>query len=441
MGLNTYPLFNPSSGTVFGGIEVRSYLFSTGLAKLPNVDVAYIVHDRGQAQAETFQNVMVYPHPAYREKLPLRRRILRQLKDGVFTNGVPRRRPSFPYFNFENKKPITLLKFALWVILSVINKLTQAIANLMPDQRLTIQDYPIPSNKWQIYTTLDADIYCAFGVSTLSAEVAAYCRHAGKKFALFIAAEHNLNPLYQPDSKTKNIHGHPAYLCHYSIAQADLVIAQTQAQAIKLLSIFNRDAIIISNPVDLENYYPNTPDYGERQMALWVGRADRFSKMPMILIQLALACPETQFIMIMNPENEYAEAEVYAACPANVIIHRYVPFEEVEYFYSQAFVLINTSQAEGFPNTFLQAAKYGVPLLSYQVDPDGFIEKYQTGIVAGGDFDKLVAGLKTIRQDQAGARLFSRNIHNYVKQHHALDEKVQNIYAAFQQIMNLERAT
>jgi glycosyltransferase involved in cell wall biosynthesis len=105
----------------------------------------------------------------------------------------------------------------------------------------------------------------------------------------------------------------------------------------------------------------------------------------------------------------------------------WIPFEEVERLFAQALVLINTSLFEGFPNTFLQAGKYAVPLLSLQVDPDGFIEGYECGIVARGRFDMLVEGLDVIRSDQARHSLFARNIRGYVQKHHSLAQKVRQL--------------
>jgi hypothetical protein len=438
VSLSSYSLFNDKTSYSFGGIEVRSYLLSTGLAKYPGYYISYVVSNHNQPKEETFQNIRIFSHPAYpdEKRYSFIRKLVIKTKRAAFEHTKPSHKPGFPYYVLKNKELITVLMFVIWIISALLVKLGAAIEVAFSRQKFYVEDYPITGKKFQVYEHIGADIYCAFGVSVITAEVAAYCKHGGKKFIFFVADEHDIDSMYQPQSKIKNIYGHPAFLGNYIITQADIIIAQTQEQAQRLKALFNRDAVIITNPVDLENVLRDAPAYPQRQIALWIGRADRFKKMPLLLIQLAHACPDIQFEMIMNPEDPNVETEVYQSCPPNVIIHPHVPFKEVESFYSRAFVFINTSEFEGFPNTFLQAAKYGVPILSYKVDPDGFIEQYQTGIVAHGNFDKLVEGLYSIQADQKQDMLFSSNIVHYVKQHHNLEEKVLQLHTILQQMVN-----
>jgi hypothetical protein len=436
VSLQAYPLFNPAASGGFGGAEVRAYLMGNTLAKYPEYQLSFVVLDHKQPRCETFNNIDVYPHPAFVAPHLRPHSFISQIQQDIFEEGIARRAKTFPYFAIRNKRVATLLKLLIWIAASIIIKAINKLNLLSAARKIFIEDYAMGEKYFSIYEEIDADIYCVFGVSGLTAQVAAYCKHTGKKLILFIASEYDINPLYKSNSKIKNVYGNPAFLCHYALTQADVVIAQTHVQAQKLKGLFDRDAIIITNPVDLENFLPDTPAYSQRQTALWIGRADRSVKLPLLLIQLAHACPDIQFEMIMNPEDPTVETEVYQSCPPNVIIHPHVPFKEVESFYSRAFVFINTSEFEGFPNTFLQAAKYGVPILSYKVDPDGFIEQYQAGIVAHGNFDKLVEGLYSIQSDQKQDMLFSSNIVHYVKQHHNLDEKVLQLHTILQQMVN-----
>ena len=51
----------------------------------------------------------------------------------------------------------------------------------------------------------------------------------------------------------------------------------------------------------------------------------------------------------------------------------------------------------------------------------------QDGIVAQGSFDQLVEGFALIHADQARRSLFARNIRAYVREHHALTEKIHQL--------------
>jgi glycosyltransferase involved in cell wall biosynthesis len=78
----------------------------------------------------------------------------------------------------------------------------------------------------------------------------------------------------------------------------------------------------------------------------------------------------------------------------------YVPFDQVEKYFAEAALFVNTSAFEGFPNTFLQAMKYGVPVVSLKVDPDGMLARHGCGAVCDGDFDRLEREVSLLMSDR-----------------------------------------
>jgi glycosyltransferase involved in cell wall biosynthesis len=64
-----------------------------------------------------------------------------------------------------------------------------------------------------------------------------------------------------------------------------------------------------------------------------------------------------------------------------------VPPEKIHDYYHRAKGLINTSVYEGFPNTFLEAARYGTPIASLQIDSGRFFDGAE---YAQGSFERLV---------------------------------------------------
>ena len=131
-----------------------------------------------------------------------------------------------PYRWFRRVSPAILLKTAIVMASASVRRIK---TRLEPDT-LRISQVLIEPSKFRVYDTINADVYCVAGAHALSAEVVAYCRERGKLFVLFIASNSDLSANYQPDSHVPNPYGVPGYLCHYSIANADLIITQTQTR-------------------------------------------------------------------------------------------------------------------------------------------------------------------------------------------------------------------
>jgi glycosyltransferase involved in cell wall biosynthesis len=234
---------------------------------------------------------------------------------------------------------------------------------------------------------------------------------------------------FSPDLRPDSIEVDPVHgsLRRYTLARADLVIIQTETQRKLLYDRFGRDGAILRSPIDLSGGPPldvETPACGK--IALWIGKSDKI-KRPEILLWLASAFPQVDFMMVLNRSDPDIHAAILREKPSNVRVVEWVPFPETEKLFARAFVLINTSLFEGFPNTFLEAGKYGVPLLSFEIDPEGFIEKHSCGITAQGNLDRFTKGLDRLRSDHDLYGRFSRNVRKYVEDHHALDHKIQQL--------------
>ena len=403
VGLYTYSLFNLETNYRFGGAEVRSSLLSKGLAQAKQFDVVYIVNDYGQPSQEIFNNVTVVPHS--RSAYP---QWYKQIQTSLQTNtkvSVGQR-----------------IKYLLYRTYSIAFK---SLPDYLIRPKMNIYKHTILYNRFKRYIEIDADIYISLTVSSLSAEIAAFCKLYDKKYALIIGSDLDLSESYHPDSAEDNIYGSPNNICYYAIVKADHIVTQTNYQSQLLKERFGRSATVMSNPIDLHERIDESP-YLDREIALWVGKSDT-NKQPEVLIQLAQQFPNIQFIMIMNRYDDTQSQKIIDTSPDNVSIHEFVPYHEIESFFAKAFVLINTSGYEGFPNTFLQAGKYSVPILSYNVDPDDFIQTFQCGIIANGSFDLLIDGLKIIHEDKLTAEIYSQNAFSYVEAHHSLEQKVEQL--------------
>jgi glycosyltransferase involved in cell wall biosynthesis len=166
-----------------------------------------------------------------------------------------------------------------------------------------------------------------------------------------------------------------------------------------------------------------------REFVLWIGRADRHDKRPLLCLELARRCPGIPFVMIVNPRDPEIAAEVHRTRPDHVRIIERVRPAEVEGLFRGARALVNTSSVEGFPNTFLQAGKWGAPVLSLEVDPDGILQHEGCGLVAGGDLDRLANDVRTVWSDPSTAACLIECMADYLQRYHALDGRVAELDA------------
>ncbi|MBI9043081.1 MAG: glycosyltransferase [Anaerolineaceae bacterium] len=379
------------------------------MSKKPENDVSFIVMDHSQKEIEQYQNIHVYKHNYYPEAGYLYKKYFQGIRREVHYFI------KYPYIKVNKKTPQIYLKAFIIAIESLFFRLFQKIRTSL-SSKMHIGDFQISREKFKTYNKVDADIYIISGVSNLAAEVFAFCRNNNKKSILLLASDNDLSEDYQTKSNEVLLYKNIGQLCHYALKNANCIISQTEYQKTLLKQRFDRESIILRNPLELGDYSEFIP-LKDRKTALWVGKSDTI-KQPQILIDLAKQFSNQEFTLIMNHVNREIHRKILDHLPPNVIYYEYVSFFEIEKFFSEAFVLINTSVFEGFPNTFLQAGKFGVPILSLKVDPDNFISKNNCGIVANGDHNQFIEGFKQLINNKEKALSYSKNIQNYIKKFH-----------------------
>ena len=431
VSLYAYSLFNRSTSFQFGGAEVRTSLFATGLASLPNHKVDVVVFNHRQPPKESFGSVTIHAHSFYKHPQAFR---LACYRDEVLRNF--RRFDHPPYFTFHRFTFPLLWKTIVVGAVAIIRRVR---THLSP-HTLKIGSYLVSPDKFRILEAIDADVYCVIGVNNIAVDVAAFCKARKKLFILIAASDVNFSAEYRPDSRKKNAAGVPAFLLHYAISNADLIITQTQTQAVLLQERFGRSSVTINNPIDLSGNRDALPlPHIARTSAVWIGKSDHI-KRPDILLRLAEALPDVHFEMVMNRSQQAIHEQIIQNLPPNVNLREYVAFNQIEKLFSNALVLVNTSAFEGFPNTFLQAGKYGVPIVSLNVDPDGYIERNGCGTVAHNVFEELVEGVRRLKHDPDWFQRCSQNVRAYVYEHHELDKKIGELDAAIRLALHRHEA-
>jgi glycosyltransferase involved in cell wall biosynthesis len=189
--------------------------------------------------------------------------------------------------------------------------------------------------------------------------VVAFCRRAGKK-SVFAAGG---NPDFElRTSRIKFARDHWIY--EYGLRNVDRIVVQNEEQARLCRLNFGRDATQVPNCYPAAHSRPAEAG----RFVLWVSTI-RALKRPELFLDLAEALPSYRFRMIGGPGR--GEAPLFdaikarAATIANAEFIGFVPYARVNDYFDDASVFVNTSESEGFPNTFLQAWARGVPTVSF----------------------------------------------------------------------------
>jgi glycosyltransferase involved in cell wall biosynthesis len=153
---------------------------------------------------------------------------------------------------------------------------------------------------------------------------------------------------------------------------------------------------------------------------LWVARCQPI-KRPHLFLDLAERLPDAKCRMICPREDEglWQSVAERAKRISNVEFIERVPYREIQAHYDAAKIFVNTSTAEGWPNSFIQSGLGGTALLSLDVNSDSLFERFDPGVFADGDFEALVAGAERLlnsREDlsraQAGSERFVAELHD-----------------------------
>lgn len=195
----------------------------------------------------------------------------------------------------------------------------------------------------------------------------------------------------------------------YGIRNAETIITQTRLQQHALAQSYGRtDAIVV------RNFHPTPPEtvassagYEQIKRIVWIGNLKPL-KNPEAFIRLAAHFSErrdVEFLMVGGrqgkPEWLSANDAMIAAVP-NLRYLGELSQQEVNELLTSAYLLVNTSDYEGFPNTFIQAWMRGVPVVSLTVNPDGLLDG-GIGTVSGSE-EALHANIERFLDDTALVR-------------------------------------
>lgn len=371
--LDAYSVFFPETAKPFGGAELRGVTIASGLAK-KGMDVSVVVMGYEQPMDMKVDGVRVLAHMFFSQ---IKNKLAYKISG------------TLSYF-FKNKAGLRKNDFLRW--------------------------YP--------YLIVDAEYYAAFEITTATKNLLEYCKSFQKKFLLFIASDGELSY----GSEIANRMDVKYQLAAEIINYASCVFVQNSYQRDRLKLYFNKTGVKVNNPLP-NGMGGSNNNRNDKKYVVWIGKSSE-AKQPQVFIRLAQLFPTNTFFMVMNRNDARMYDELVKGLPANVIFKEKMTFGEVNEVMRQALVFVNTSLYEGFPNTFLQAGYFSVPVISLNVNPDNFLQSSGGGMFCNGSEDALQKSLKQLIDTPGLHEKMAKNINEYVCREHSAETIVNTIAAS-----------
>lgn len=363
-----YSLFNPKSVIVFGGAQIQLYLLAQELAKDKKFNICFLTDNQKTNKQERFGEIKVYQFIWSQKNLGLYGRLINLLY-------------KFPFVSY--------IHFSI----RLLSQLRE----------------------------INADVFFQRAASAETGLIAFFCSLLNKQFIFMIAHEQDINGSFI----RKN--GWRGQLFLLGLKLADKIICQTKDQQTQLSQSLKSKSIVIASGYPIKSLNKIKI---KKQGVLWVARAEDW-KRPDLFIKLAKNLPQEKFIMICPPaENNPDYFKIISAKAgriSNLKFIKFVPFKKIDTYFAKAKVFISTSVSEGFPNTFIQAAKNKTLILSFQVNPDNIINKHQIGFCADANQGQMVILLGKLLKDNRLRRRLAANAYLYVKKYHDIKQTAVNI--------------
>jgi glycosyltransferase involved in cell wall biosynthesis len=232
-----------------------------------------------------------------------------------------------------------------------------------PDEGIPVVRYLHPrlTSLWRALGRADADIYYQRTAAAYTGFVSAFCRKNGRKAIYAGASDVDFIP-----GKQEIRYARDRLIFEHGLRRVDKVITQNPQQHQELLTHYGREGTLIPSC-----YSPPPGATNDRAgYVLWVASL-RPSKRAELALEIARRLPEHRFVMIGGPDPDRRSQEYFRALQEaakkipNLELKGFLPLAETERCFNRARVFLNTSEYEGFPNTFLQAWSRAIPSVGF----------------------------------------------------------------------------
>jgi glycosyltransferase involved in cell wall biosynthesis len=275
----------------------------------------------------------------------------------------------------------------------------------------------------------DADVYYSSCAGGLVGQVGMFCARRGKRFVFRTASDADCKPdalismgrWYQRDK----------WLYTQGLRRAASVLVQSAHQQELMRRNFGIESSIAGLVVEPGS---SEREFGERDIdALWVSNM-RSVKRPDVLLNVADQLPHLSFHMVggtvPGAQRFFETVKAQAADRSNVTFHGAVAYRNTGALYSRARVFVNTSDVEGFPNTYLQAWSSGTPVVAF-FDPDGVIAREGLGATVRTP-QEMCEAVRRLTRDESEWQATRQRCLAFIEGHYSEDVVLRPYLETFQ---------
>jgi len=282
--------------------------------------------------------------------------------------------------------------------------------------------HPRISGLWRAMARADADIYYqrASGMGTWL--VGRFCARKRRCFVYAAASDGD----FYPDLPLIR-YGRDKWLYRRGLRLADAIVVQNGTQQQACRSQYGREAQIVPSCHAPGGVAGSDP----AGYVLWAGTIKQL-KRPELLVELARRLPQLRFRLVGGGDAAImARLQAAAHGLPNLELAGFVPYAHIDAQFDGARVLVNTSEFEGFPNTFLQAWARGIPSVSFF--DNGSRHQGQPVSHCVADLDAMAACIGALMQDDGRWRDASARARAYFEAHHTPQAALAAYEAIFRQ--------
>ncbi|MCU7830008.1 MAG: glycosyltransferase family 4 protein [Candidatus Thiodiazotropha sp. (ex Myrtea sp. 'scaly one' KF741663)] len=275
----------------------------------------------------------------------------------------------------------------------------------------------------------NADVYYQNCAEYVTGQVALWCRLNNRKFIYSVASDPDCD-INLPSLRTYR----EKVLYKYGLKNANRIICQTKSQqnSLRLGFSLNSEVLPMPCPGPMDNLIQPKHLQDGKFHVLWVGRIASVKRVE-VLLDIAESLDGIIFEIAggADQELEYARNILdRASAISNVILHGKLNREQLNKRYSAVSAFCNTSLYEGFPNTFLEAWSYCLPVVS-TINPDTVITNNDIGINVKST-EEFINAFILLRDNEGIWKSMSNRAREYYLANHSTNNAMNNFLEIFE---------